>query len=337
MSMGTASPGVRPDGFRWQDGERLVCFGPGVLDDVGELLGQGYTLLSTERSRASAPTVAARAGLILTVGPGRVDGVAAGLREQVQGELLVALGGGRVIDTAKALAAADPPRRVAAIPTTLSGAEMTRVHRHLAGIPPDTPHVRPAVVICDPALAASQAEPDLAASAANALAHAVEGPLTPLASPVPTLVAHEGARLLRVAMAGAGVDRDRLALAALLCGYAIDSSGYGLHHVLAQTLVRETGVGHGPANAALLPHTLNALLMRFPEELDALQAAMGFDPRLLAIELADRAQARRLRDHGVERERLARLADAAAQRPELGLTPPAADSTELLGIYEAAW
>ncbi len=77
--------------------------------------------------------------------------------------------------------------------------------------------------------------------------------------------------------------------------------------------------------------------MRFPEELDALQAAMGFDPRLLAIELADRAQARRLRDHGVEHERLARLADAAAQRPELGLTPPAADSTELLGIYEAAW
>jgi len=32
--MGTASPGVRPDGFRWQDGERLVCFGPGVLDEV---------------------------------------------------------------------------------------------------------------------------------------------------------------------------------------------------------------------------------------------------------------------------------------------------------------
>ena len=56
------------------------------------------------------------------------------LRPEITGELLVALGGGRVIDVAKALAAADPPRRVAAIPTTLSGAEMTAVHRHVAGV-----------------------------------------------------------------------------------------------------------------------------------------------------------------------------------------------------------
>ena len=77
----------------------------------------------------------------------------------------MALGGGRVIDVAKALAAADPPRRVAAIPTTLSGAEMTGDHRHARGVPPGTPGVRPAIVINDPALSASAPVPQLAQSA----------------------------------------------------------------------------------------------------------------------------------------------------------------------------
>ena len=46
-----------------------------------------------------------------------------------------------MIDVAKALAAADPPRRVAALPTTLSGAEMTAIHRHAAGVPLDAPQL----------------------------------------------------------------------------------------------------------------------------------------------------------------------------------------------------
>ena len=83
-----------------------------------------------------------------------------------------------------------------AIPTTLSGAEMTRVHRQAAGAPEGAAGVRPAVVVCDPALSASQPEPELAASALNALGHAAEGPCTPRANPVSTLAALEAARLI---------------------------------------------------------------------------------------------------------------------------------------------
>ena len=43
----------------------------------------------------------------------------------------------------------------------------------------------------DPALSASQPAEELAASVANAVGHAVEAPLTSLASPVPTLAARE--------------------------------------------------------------------------------------------------------------------------------------------------
>jgi maleylacetate reductase len=47
---------------------------------------------------------------MIEVPAGQVDVVAAQLRAAVTGSRLVALGGGRVIDVAKALAAADPPR-----------------------------------------------------------------------------------------------------------------------------------------------------------------------------------------------------------------------------------
>ena len=45
----------------------------------------------------------------------------------------MALGGGRVVDTAKAIAGA-VGARCAAIPTTLVGAEMTPFHRLPAGV-----------------------------------------------------------------------------------------------------------------------------------------------------------------------------------------------------------
>jgi len=47
---------------------------------------------------------------------GRVDEIAGALLADVEGELLVALGGGRVIDTAKALAAARAPGERARLP-----------------------------------------------------------------------------------------------------------------------------------------------------------------------------------------------------------------------------
>ncbi|HEY8584435.1 MAG TPA: iron-containing alcohol dehydrogenase, partial [Capillimicrobium sp.] len=233
------------DGFRWHDGDRVIRFGRGALADAGELLGQGYVLLTTPRGAGAAPQLLDAARERHDVPAGRVDDVAAALRERLDGPgdaLLVALGGGRVVDVAKALCAAGHGRAVAAVPTTLSAAEMTGTYRPIAGV--EFRPVRPAVVVNDPSLSASQPDDGLAASAANAFAHAVEGPMTVRASPVPTLAGQEAARLIAAAWADPGApDRDGLALGALLSGYAIDSAGYGLHHIAAQTLVRQGGVG----------------------------------------------------------------------------------------------
>ena len=332
---GLAAAGMPAD-FTWHDGERLVRFGAGCAAQAPALLGAGYTLLSTPRARALAPEAAEAADAVLDVSPGRVDELAAALLAQVDSELVVGLGGGRVIDTAKAVAAARGAR-AAAIPTTLSAAEMTRVHRHAAGVQESTPRVRPAIVINDPDLCASQPEPGLSASAANALAHALEGPLTTLANPVSVLTGAEAARLIDGAWEASEPDRPTLALAALLSGFAIDASGYALHHVVSQTLVRVGGAGHGPANAALLPHTLPALRARAPERLAALQRALGRPAEQLAAELARRAGAERLRDLVAEESVLDACAEAAEARPELHLLPPAPDRRELREIYAAAW
>ena len=302
---------------------------------VDVLGGPGYVLLTTQRAGSAAPDVVAAAAAVHHVRPGLVDEIAAELLEPVGGaERIVALGGGRVIDTAKALAAAGGGRAMA-VPTTLSGAEMTRIHRLPAGV--EAGRVRCAAVVNDPALCASQPPAELAASALNALGHVAEGPCTPAANPVGTLAALRGGELLVRAFGDAEEpDRDGLALGALLAGYAIDSAGYGLHHVLSQTLVRLAGVGHGEANAILLPHTLGALAWRLPRQHEALGAALGEDPAEAAARLRTRAGLRTLGDAGVRHERLEACADAAARRPELDLTPPRADRAEILALYEQA-
>jgi glycerol dehydrogenase-like iron-containing ADH family enzyme len=121
-------PAVAED-FTWRDGERTIRFGAGTVAEAPELLGrhgfERFVLLTTERAAASLPGLPERAAEVLEVPAGKVDEVSARSLERLDAQApLVALGGGRVVDTAKALAGATGVR-CAAIPTTLSGAEMT--------------------------------------------------------------------------------------------------------------------------------------------------------------------------------------------------------------------
>jgi alcohol dehydrogenase class IV len=317
--------------FRHVDHDRTVVFGAGAVEAAGDLIGVGYTLLTTPRAAATVPALVARAGARVDVPGGLVDEIATDLRGQVPGERYVALGGGRVVDVAKALAAADPPCTVIAVPTTLSGAEMTGVHRMTRGVPAGTPTKRPDVVVNDPALSASAGVAQLAASSANALAHTLIGLSDPSVSPIASAVALQAARALAAGWAIADPDPDALALGALLAGWALDVTSIGMHHALAQTAVRVAGATHAGANAALLPHTAAAMRVRCPDALARADADLGEPFEQLAARLRDRAGGERI-DAGS----LDVLVETAAERPELRRVPPVPDADELRALYAAA-
>jgi alcohol dehydrogenase class IV len=331
--------------FTWRDAERTIVFRAGALSDSPEILAGGiwerFELLTTTRALGAAPVeLAERATVVHQVEPGEVPYVAAAMVDSVRNPTLVALGGGRVIDAAKAVAAVRGGR-VCAIPTTLSGAEMTAIHRLPAGREQDAQHlVRPSFVIADPFEMTTLDDRSLRASAMNALAHGAEALYVPLANPVASLAALRGAELIATALDQKPGERDRgaLALGSLLCAYALDSTGYALHHVVCQTLVRMVGTPHAATNAAMLPRTMDAMRPRVPEEIASLARALG----VKADEVRGRIESlgggpRRLRDLGGNADRLESARHAMLQRPELANTPDPPGPEELGRLLEDAW
>lgn len=331
-------------GFTWRDGERLVRFGDGALGEAPALLpGAGiedYVLVTTPRAVAAAPALAEAATRMIHVPAGRVDEISAELLSEAGGGALVALGGGRVIDTAKAIAGVSGAP-CAAIPTTLSGAEMTPFHRTPAGVP-EASLMRPRLVIAEPALMASQPAAQLTASAMNAMGHAMEALYTPLANPVTELAALRAAELLARSLTDERPDRGEVALGALLAGYATGTAGLAVHHAACQTVVRTTGAPHAATNAVLLPHFARLMATRAPRELALLAEALGAAstgpeaaaPRL--SELAARSGHTRLSRLGVDSGRLAEIAQAVMEHPALGLTPDTPSRQELEALLRAA-
>jgi maleylacetate reductase len=329
--------------FTWVDAERLIRFGP--ADPLPLLAGrgfEGFALLTTERAASQLPALADAASEVLQVPPGPVPEAAASVRQRVGGEPLVALGGGRVIDAAKGIAGADG-LPVAAVPTTLSGAPMTKIHRMPAGVQ-EWNLVRPSLVVADPELMASQEPGPRAASAMNALAHAAEALYGPMANPVAEAVALRAAEHLARGLEASSEEKARpeLALGSILAGYAVGSAGFALHHLLGQTLVRVTGISHAGAYAVLLPYTLEAMLERATPAIAKLGEALGLGARNPAAvparvgELAALAGARRLSELGMEESQIDDVVAAALERPDLSNIPNPPDADELRALLKEA-
>ena len=331
--------------FTFRDGERLIRFGAGVAADAPALLAERgfehYALLTTPRAEAAAPAVTEAADVVLHVPPGGVPDAAAAVRAGVGGRPIAALGGGRVVDAAKAIGGADG-LPVAAIATTLSGAELTGFHRMPAGVD-EFRLIRPALVIADSELMASQPPADLVASAMNAMAHAIESLYTPAANPVADAAALRAVEEIAHGFGDADdVDRERVALGAVLAGWASGVAGYAVHHVVCQTTVRVAGTPHSRTNAVVLPHALRLMEPRVPGVLTRVAAALGAgdpSPQLAAARVAHlsaRCGVTRLSVLGVRPEQVDEIVSTAAARAELANTPDPPDEDELRDMVEAA-
>lgn len=339
----TASPSA--ESFTWVDGERTIRFGSGAIADAADLLAtrgfERYVLLTTERARRASPVLVEGAETVLHVPPGPVPDAAAAVRDGIRGHTIVALGGGRVIDAAKAIAGADG-LTCAAVPTTLAGSPMTPFHRMPAGA--STPRlVRPAAVVWDPDLVGSLARPQLAATAMNALAHAFESLYTPLANPVGEMAALRAAELFGRTLPSGEPDRGDVALAALLAGYAVGLTGFALHHALCQTIVRVGGTPHAETNAVMLPHTVDLMAHRAPGPVGRFAAALG-DPAGAAVNATGRVAGLTaevgvdgLRQLGLDHEQIDEVVERVQGHPALPNTPGGAPSAaELTALVEGA-
>ncbi|MBR3369755.1 MAG: iron-containing alcohol dehydrogenase [Rhodobacteraceae bacterium] len=218
-------------------------------------------------------------------------------------QVVVGLGGGAVIDTAKAIAALAPAHRpildhlevvgqglplevpplpVVAIPTTAgTGAEVTRnavitVAEHRRKVSLRDPAMLPALAIVDPALTDGTPRAITLASGLDAVTQVIEPYISSRANPMTDALCRSaiapGLAALRQ-LIDTGEDaraRDALAWTSLCGGLALANAGLGVVHGLAGPLGGLSGAAHGAICGALLPHGLAA------------NAARASDPELLA-------------------------------------------------------
>jgi alcohol dehydrogenase class IV len=334
--------------FVWRDAGRTVVLRAGGVEDAPRLLTEHgmepFELLSTQRHLANASQLAEAATAVHELPPAdpalAVPEGSAALLDSVGSPNLVALGGGRTIDTAKAIAAVTGAR-VAAIPTTMSGAEMTGIHRLPVGAEDRVRSlVRPTLVIAEPETMTSAPEAKLRASSMNALAHGADSLYTPFANPVSEMTALSGAELIATSLDEDPAERNRSALAqgSILCGYAIDSGSFALHHVICQTLVRVCGASHAGVNAAILPRAMAFMAPRAPDGLTPLATALGTEPDAVEARILELGGSPPgLGDQGADRSKLPEALESMSLRPELAFTPEPPTTDELQELIEKAW
>ena len=219
-------------------------------------------------------------------------------------DVIVSLGGGSVIDTAKAMSIVmneggsirdfqglQMLTRLQiphiAIPTTAgTGSEVTSA---AVIFDPEQGQkilvfeyfITPRVAILDPEITASLPPNLSAATGMDAMTHAVESYVSLQRNPISDAAALHAIRLivnhLPQAVAN-GSDlgaRGQMQVAALLAGWAFSNAMVGLVHAMAHSLGAVCRIPHGLANALILPQVMRYNLTEVPELMRDIAAAMG--------------------------------------------------------------
>jgi alcohol dehydrogenase len=228
----------------------------------------------------------------------------------------VALGGGSVMDTAKAAnillceggdlvqdhsgaqTLTRPLKPLVAIPTTAgTGSEVTMVavvydREARVKTPFTDKFLLPDLAVLDPRITVSMPPGLTASTAMDALTHAMEAYVGPQWSPHSDALAAEAIRLVFGSVEAAtrqGNDLDArgaLLIASNLAGIAFTHSMVGCVHGMAHSVGALCHVPHGVANAILLPHGLDYNFEEIKEKLAALAPAVGRATAGMAVERA---------------------------------------------------
>ena len=287
-------------------------------------------------------------------------------------DLVLAVGGGSVLDVAKLVAALhDRPEPVSAfyginvlagrrtalvcVPTTAgTGSEVSPNALLLDDVSVSkkaviSPALVPDAAIVDPHLMLSLPPALTATTGVDALAHCLETYANLSAHPAVDLHSLEGVRLIGRHLVRAVTDgadlaaRSAVALGSLYGGLGLGPVNTTGVHALAYPLGGEFHLAHGLSIALLLPHVVRFNLPALPARHAALAEALGAAsvealPERLEQLIAASGIKAGLAAHGIPREALPRIADAG-----LGVTrllknnPREITRADALRIYEAAY
>lgn len=335
---------------------------PSVLGKVSELA----TLL-----RAASATVE----IVTGIPPEPTTACCEQLRNRARAfapDLVLAIGGGSVLDVAKLVAAlhdrTEPisafyginilsGRRIALVCAPTTSGTGSEVSPNALLFDDDavakkaviSPALVPDVAIVDPSLTLTLPAALTATTGIDALAHCLETYASRVAHPLVDLRSLEGVRLIgahlvRCIANGSDLEaRSAVALGSLYGGLALGPVNTTGVHALAYPLGGEFHMAHGLSIALLLPHVVRFNLPGLPEHHAALACALGGRsaedlPDLLSSLIARCGIDARLSAHGIPRDALPRLAEAGIQVTRLlKNNPREITRDEALRIYEAAF
>ncbi|MDF2962538.1 MAG: acetaldehyde dehydrogenase [Paenibacillus sp.] len=228
-------------------------------------------------------------------------------------KLVLAVGGGSSIDTAKGIAVMatntghildyegvgkipNAGYPLIAVPTTAgTGSEVTastivtnsQTHFKAAVI---SPYLFPKLALLDAELTIKLPPDITAATGMDALTHAIESYTSKSATPVSRAFAMEAITLIGKHLKPAYFvgdnkeSRESMLVASMLAGAAFSQSRLGNVHAISHTLGGIFNIAHGVANAALLPYVMKFNLPACPEKMSDIASALGTGTDGLSIE-----------------------------------------------------
>lgn len=290
-----------------------------------------------------------------------------------QADLLIGLGGGSSMDTAKGAnflltnggkmadywgvgKATKPMLPMIAVPTTAgTGSEA----QTFALISDEHTHVKMAcgdkkaackVAILDPQVTVTQPPKVAAVCGIDAISHALEAYVTRKRNLISLMFARQAWQLLSEGFGKVLDDpkdleaRGQMLLGAHLAGAAIENSMLGATHSAANPLTAQFDITHGVAIGIMLPHVIRfngeVCNREYAELANGLAAGRpGADALAHAVTaMIDKAQLpRRLNECGVDRAAIQSLAEDASRQWTAQFNPRPVTPREFVSLYEAAF
>ena len=286
------------------------------------------------------------------------------LAREHKSQLIIGLGGGSPMDTAKGVAIcatsqgslselisldilpADP-LPVICIPTTSgTGSEVTpyavftdRKNRNKCGYANEK--IFPLVALVDPDLSFSMPQPVIANTGMDVITHSIEAFLSMDATPMSDVFAvesiHRVIRHLGLAYQKSKPAMSEMAYASMLGGIAITHGGTILLHIMGYPLTVYRNIPHGKANAIMLPSFLNFMREHsFVKEkvrvIDDLFRERGGIERFVN----DLGISTNLSNYGIREEDIDEFVEKVIVKGDVKITPASITEKEIRDIYLAA-